>query len=126
MLAIHYELDDIASNPTCGLDDYSVKMTFFMRLSSHKDLFAFGSLATGLCYYDFAGQQAAIEAYIKSNVLPGLAAVGVISDPNACFAIKQAEDGVDDPSSDPFSNAFDPQYSIVDLVLAIDEKTSCP
>ena len=107
-------------------DDFEVKMTFFMRLSTNKNAFPLGGDVTpNICYTDYPGQQQAIETFINSaEVRARLFQFGVISNQNACFAIKSVEDAVDDPYG--AINDGEVHYSIADFILAIDEKSFCP
>ena len=125
-LAILYDKVDCDCN--CQPDEDTdigpdTNMTFFMRFETNKALYSFGDVAPHVCYWDFAAQQAAIEGYIKSTVIPYLADQGVINNPDACFAIKDVSKVVENVG---LSFLYDtPVFTLMDIVIAIDRKLTC-
>lgn len=127
-MGLYYERFDCDSNcpddPELGPIGPDTKMTFFMRLETTKNLYSFGGVAPHVCYWDFAAQQAAIEEFIKMNVIPYLAAQGVIDNPYACFAIKDVSKVVENVGASFITDT--PVFTLMDVVIAIDRKNSCP
>lgn len=127
-LGLYYEKFDCDTNcpedPIIGPIAPDTNMTFFMRLETTKNLFSFGGVALHVCYWDFISQQAAIEDYIKTVVIPYLAGQGVIDNPAACFAIKSASKVVENVGASFVTDT--PVYTLMDIVIAIDRKNSCP
>lgn len=123
VLATHYQQ---IPNGTCSSEQGpDVSMTFFMRLEVGKDFYPFGSVAMNVCYWDFDAQWTAIQNFVKSDVLPFLHQQGVIDIPNACFAFKEVSDAVDDIGGN-FADPSDPVFSLLNFVLAVNDRTACP
>jgi len=122
-LALYYEKFDCATN--CPDDEIlgeiapDTNMTFFMRLEAGKNLLSFGGVAPHVCYWDGISQQAAIEDFIKTYVIPHLS-----DNQNACFALKSASKVVENVGGSFVTDT--PVFTLMDIVIAVDRKNSCP
>jgi hypothetical protein len=122
VLGTHYEK---LSGQTCTSEvGPNVSMTFFMRLESGKNLYPFGSAALDVCYWDFDAQWTAIQGLVRTQVIPFLKNQGVIDISNACFAFKEVSDAVDS-IGDNLNDPLKPAFSLLNFVLAIDDRTEC-
>jgi len=118
-LALHYEKFDCDSNCPDIEGDADTNMTFFMRLEAGKNLLSFGGVAPHVCYWDGISQQAAIEDFIKTDVIPDLS-----DNQEACFAIKSASKVVENVGGSFITDT--PVFTLMDIVIAVDRKNSCP
>jgi hypothetical protein len=124
VVGLLYEL--AGDSATCSEDTGpAVKMTIMMMAEIEKNLFVPVGGAWWGCYWDINAQNAGFLTFLKDKFIPILNTQGITSVPDACFAIKEIKGAVENIDSD-FCDDNKPAFDLVEMVIGVSTKDSCP